>query len=154
MAFMEMANRRRPPAPILGLATVMVWFLAAVTPLGLAATGRAPAGPPTPAEKYLLDQLAAGKVANLQEAFPEETGRVIRGLFVEEVLTGARKDCSIHRNGVLIEGAIVREPVDLRNAVIAHDTRLAHCRFDGEVNLSKSVFENSFSVEGSVFHGP
>ena len=154
MAFMQTQNKRWPRVLLLGLGTVLFWALAEITPLALAESGRTPAGPPNPAEKYVLDQLAAGKVADLKVAFPDEAGRVVRGSFLEEVLTGARKDCSIHRNGVLIEGAIVREPVDLRNAVIAHDTRLVHCRFDGEVNLSKSVFENSFSIEGSIFQGP
>jgi hypothetical protein len=119
-----------------------------------AAPVRPSAGQPTPAEKYVLDQIAAGKVANLEEAFPDETSRIVRAVFLEELLTGVRKDCVIHRNGVQIEGAIVREPVDLRNAEITHDTRLIRCRFDGAVNLSKCIFENGFSVAASIFSGP
>ena len=55
MVFMQTVNRRWPQALILGLGTVMVWFLAARPPGALAASGRTSAGPPTPAEKYLLD---------------------------------------------------------------------------------------------------
>lgn len=120
------------------------------------AASRAPlaAGAPTVAEKFLLDQVAAGKVADLTAAFPDESARVIRGVFLEELLTGSRKDLVIHRNGVLIEGAIVRELIDLRNAAVAHDTRLARCRLEGGVNFSKSIFADSLSLEETVFHGP
>ncbi len=79
-------------------------------PLATLAAARVPAaaGTPTLPEKYLLDQVAAGKVADLGAAFPDEVTRVIRGVFLEELLTGSRKDCVIHRNGVQVEGAIVR----------------------------------------------
>jgi len=117
------------------------------------AASRAPlaAGAPTVAEKFLLDQVAAGKVADLTTAFPDESARVIRGVFLEELITGGRKDVVLHRNGVMIEGAIVRELLDLRNAEIAHDTRLVRCRLEGGVNFSKSIFADRLSLEGTVF---
>jgi hypothetical protein len=123
--------------------------------LSVAAVSRNPAraGEPTVSEKYVLDRVAAGKVATLGEAFPDATSRVIRSVFLEELLTGARQDCVIHRNGVLIDGAIVREPVDLRNAEIAWDTRLKGCRFEGGVNFSRSIFREGISFEESVFNG-
>lgn len=111
------------------------------------------AGAPTVSEKFLIDQIVAGKVANLEDAFPNESARVIRGVFLEELLTGSRKDCVIHRNGVQIEGAIVRDPLDLRNAQITSDVRLARCRFEADVNLSKCSFEDGLSMEGSIFSG-
>ena len=127
-----------------------VFVLGAVLLCG-AAPVRPSAGQPTPAEKYVLDQIAGGKVANLEQAFPDDAGRRLRGIFLEELLTGLRKDCVIHRNGVQIEGAIVGEPLDLRNAEIPYDTHLARCRFNGGVNLSKCIFENGFSIAGSSF---
>ena len=114
----------------------------------------ATAGAPGIAEKYLIDQVAAGKVANLTAAFPDAGARVIRGVFMEELLTGSRKDCVIHRNGVQIEGAVVREMIDLRNAEITCDTQLVRCRFDGGVNFSKSIFKDGLSVEETAFHDP
>lgn len=114
-------------------------------------SGRFSAGKATPSEQFLIEQISAGKVADLQAAFPDENERVIRGAFLEEVLIGSRKDCSVHRNGVQIKGAVVKDAVDLRNVEIAHDTRFSGCVFEREVNFSKSVFENSLSVEGSVF---
>lgn len=136
-------------------------FIAVLLTLWLAllvtvAASRAPvaAGAPNIAEKYLLDQVAAGKVADLGVAFPDEDARVIRGVFLEELLTGSRKDCIIHRNGVQVEGAIVRELVELRNAEIACDTHLVRCRFEGGINFSRSIFNDGLSVEESVFQGP
>ncbi|MBC8094893.1 MAG: pentapeptide repeat-containing protein [Akkermansiaceae bacterium] len=129
------------------------WF---APPAAVAASreSAAAAGAPTIAEKYLLDQVAAGKVADFNTAFPDEGARAIRGIFLEELLTGSRKDCIIHRNGVQVEGAVVREAVDLRNAEIARATQLVRCRFEGSINFSRSIFHESLSVEGSVFQGP
>ena len=139
---------------ITGWLTAVAMVLLASVALMAAPRVPASAGAPTPSEKYLLDQIVAGKVANLEEAFPDDAGRVIRGAFLEELLTGSRKDCVIHRNGVQIEGALIRDALDLRNAQIACDTRLVRCRFEAEVNFSKCIFENSLSVEESVFAGP
>lgn len=127
----------------------------ALLALGLTprATVAAAAGAPTVPEKYLLEQVAAGKVADLSVAFPEDGTRVIRGGFLEELLTGSRTDCVIHRNGVSVEGAIVRELVELRHAEIACDTQLVRCRFEGGINFSRSIFNDGLSVAGSVFLG-
>ncbi|MGV3754684.1 MAG: pentapeptide repeat-containing protein [Verrucomicrobiota bacterium] len=116
-----------------------------------AAPARTSAGAPTPTEKYVLEQIAAGKVANLETAFPEVERRMIRGVFLEELLAGMRKDCIIHRNGVQIEGAIVKEAVDLRNTEIVNDTRLTRCRFEGPVTLSQCAFTSGLLLEGSEF---
>ena len=138
--------------PRLIVALLTLWL----APLAAVAASREPvtAGAPTIAEKYLLDQVAAGKIADLSAAFPNEETRVIRGVFLEELLTGSRKDCIIHRNGVQVEGAIVREVVELRNAEIARDTQLVRCQFEGGINFSRSIFNDGLSVEKSVFHGP
>ena len=139
--------RSRLPATLLTLALVPQLLLAAARePLA--------AGGPTGAEKFVLEQVTAGKVADLTTQFPEAGARVLRGLFLEELLTGSRKDLVMHRNGVLIEGAVVRERIDLRNAEVTHDTRLARCRLEGGVNFSKSIFTDGLSLEGSVFRGP
>lgn len=143
-----MMNCRRP-----FLCTVLL--VLSLLPRPLLAASRAPvaAGAPTLAEKFVLEQIGAGKVAALPDAFPDEKARVIRAVFLEELLTGSRKDVVIHRNGVLIEGAVVREVVDLRNTEMTHDIRLMRCRFEGGVNFSKSIFADGLSLEESVFQG-
>jgi hypothetical protein len=134
--------------------TIICWLLLRGGDSVFGAVERVTLGELSAAEKYLIDQATAGEVANLTEQFTNPVARVIRGRLIEELLTGARKNFSMHRNGLMIEGAVVRELLDLRNAKIAHDTRLAGCTFEGGVNLSKSGFENSLSIEGSVFNGP
>ncbi len=138
--------------PRLIAALLALWL----APLATAAASREPpaAGAPNRAEKYLLDQVAAGNVADLTAAFPEEGTRLIRGVFLEELLTGSRKDCVIHRNGVQVEGAIVREGVDLRNTEITRETRLVRCRFEEGVNFSRCVFADGLSLAETVFLGP
>jgi uncharacterized protein YjbI with pentapeptide repeats len=137
------------------LIMTLLVLLTLARPASLAAQPRRPsAGKPTVGEKHLMEQVTAGKVADLGRAFADETNRVVRAAFLEELLMGARTDCDIHRNGVIIEGIVVREPVDLRNVKIPHDVRLANCRFEGEVNFSKSEFENALSLEGSTFAAP
>ena len=130
-------------------AVLALWLV----PFATIAASREPAaaGAPTVAEKYILDQVAAGKVADLSTTFPEEEARVIRGVFLEELLSGSRKDYIIHRNGVLIEGAIVRDLIDLRNAEIIHDTQLVRCRFDRGANFSRSIFAEGLSLVESSF---
>lgn len=98
-----------------------------------------------------MDQVILGNVANLSSAFPNDERRVIRGVFLEELLTGVRKDCSIHRNGVQIEGAIIHDTVDLRNAQIKNDVRLIKCQFNGEVIFAQADFADGFLLERCTF---
>jgi len=103
----------------------------------------------TVAEKFVLAQVRAGKPADLQAQFPEETNRVLRAAFLEAVLT--QDGTNVHRYGFSIAHAVIPEAFDLRNAEIHHETTLTECRFAGEVNFSKSVFENGLSLAGSSF---
>lgn len=103
----------------------------------------------TVAEKFVLAQITAGKSADLQSQFAEENNRVLRGAFLEALLT--QSGTNIHRSGFSIEHAVVLDAVDLRNAEVHYETSLTECRFAGEVNLSKSIFENGLSLTGSTF---
>lgn len=102
------------------------------------------------AEKYLVTQAAQGELAQ----FTNSTSHEIRGRLVEELLTGTRAGFSMHRNGLQVEGAVVREMLDLRNSKIAHDIRFTRCSFEAGANFSKSAFENSVSLERCEFKGP
>jgi hypothetical protein len=132
----------------------LLWLMPPPSSVAAVSKNPARAGEPTASEKYVLDRIAAGKVANLAEAFPDAASRLIRAVFLEELLTGVRQDCVVHRNGVQIESAIIREPVDLQNAEITSDTRLKGCRFEGGLNFSRSIFREGISFEESVFNGP
>ncbi|MEO7298507.1 MAG: pentapeptide repeat-containing protein [Verrucomicrobiota bacterium] len=100
-------------------------------------------------EKFVLAQVVAGKIADLKTEFANETNRVLRAAFLEALLT--QSGTNVHRNGFSIEHAVVLDVLDLRNAVVHYETRLVECRFAGEANFSKSIFENGFSLTGSIF---
>lgn len=106
----------------------------------------------TAAEKFVLEQVVAGKSADLKSQFSEGTNSALRGAFLEALLSQA--GTNVHRNGISIERALILDPVDLRNALVRHEVSLVECRFQSEVNFSKSVFENGLSLAGSAFQGP
>ena len=133
-------------------------LILALLPLGLGAAGRPESkfsldGPAlTAGEKFVLEQLAAGKSADLKNQFGAGTNSVLRGAFIEALLS--RSGTNVHRNGVSIEHAVIVDPVGLRNAAVRYEVNLLECRFEGGVDFSKSVFENTLSLAGSTFHGP
>ncbi len=106
----------------------------------------------TASEKFVLAQVGAGKPADLKSQFADETNRVLRAAFLEAVLT--QSGTNVHRNGFFIEHAVILDALDLHNAEVHFETSLVECRFAGEVNFSKSVFKNGFSLAGSAFDKP
>ena len=103
----------------------------------------------TACEKYVLEQVIAGKSADLQSQFADETNRVLRAAFLEALLT--QSGTNVHRNGFSIQHAVVPDALDLRNVEVHYETSLTECRFAREVNFSKSIFPNGFSLSGSTF---
>src|SRR4051812_38952241 len=73
----------------------------------------------TVGEKFVLEQLAAGKSADLKSQFGAGTNSVLRGAFLEALLS--RSGTNVHRNGVSIEHAVIVDPVGLRNAVVRYE---------------------------------
>ena len=133
-------------------------LILALLPLGLYAAGRPDSkfsldgSRLTVGEKFVLEQVAAGKSADLKSEFGAGTNSVLRGAFIEALLS--RSGTNVHRNGVSIEHAVIVDPVGLRNAVARYEVNLLECRFEAEVDFSKSVFENTLSLAGSTFQGP
>src|SRR5215208_862975 len=70
----------------------------------------------TAGEKFVLEQLAAGKSADLRSQFGEGTNSVLRGAFLEALLS--QPGTNVHRNAVSIRHAVVLDAVLLRNAAI------------------------------------
>ena len=106
----------------------------------------------TAGEKFVLEQLAAGKSADLKSQFGEGTNSVLRSAFLEALLS--RPGTNVSRNAVSIEHAVVLDAVDLRNVAVRHEVSLLECRFQAAVDFSKTVFENTLSLAGSTFQGP
>jgi len=70
-------------------------------------------------EKFVLEQLAAGKSADLKSQFGEGTNSVLRGAFLEALLS--QPGTNVHRNGISIEHAVVLDAVDLRNTTVRYE---------------------------------
>ena len=106
------------------------------------------------AEQWVVAQVAAGKTADLSEQFPDKQKdkRKLSAHFLEALLTGALSDVKPHRHGVRINGAIIDEPIDLRNAQIPSEVRLEHCQFNASVTFVSAIFAGSVSFESSTFN--
>ena len=71
--------------------------------------------------------------------------------FLVDLLTGSTEDAEVHHKGVRIANGVVAERLDLELAEISHETRLTGFRFEGDVDLSRSVFLKGISFAGSSF---
>lgn len=105
----------------------------------------------TSVEKWILERITVGEIADLKKQFPDEADRVINSSFIENLLTNSLEGVEIHRHGVRIMNAIFAQPIDLVNAEIPHEILLGNCHFGDNVNLLGSLFRKSVSFEGSLF---
>ena len=109
----------------------------------------------TKAERYVLQQVAAGTVANflVGEKLAEEKDRVVRGCFIRQLLTNPGNKLPIHRHGIMVENAIVCGRIDLNNDEVHYDVALDHCIFMDDFDITQSHFAKSLSVARSAFEG-
>jgi uncharacterized protein YjbI with pentapeptide repeats len=106
-------------------------------------------------EKWVLERVAAGEVADLKEKFgPEDKGRQLRARFLEALLTDALPGFKAHRGGIYLAHAIVTEPLALEFAAVDHAIFFINCRFQDLVNCGGCYFKKSLTVKQSVFAGP
>jgi uncharacterized protein YjbI with pentapeptide repeats len=106
-------------------------------------------GSGTPTERFILDKLAAGQVADLLTRPDKE--RVVNATFVEQILTGQNSSGKIHWRGVQIVGAIIRERVNLRGAEIPYRVLLTKSRFNGGIDCAESHFLKLLDLSDSHF---
>ena len=67
-----------------------------------------------PAEKFVVDKVVAGQVADLQEAFgPAPEKPRLRAAFLEALLTNALPGVQIHRSGIYLVNAVIAGPLNL-----------------------------------------
>jgi hypothetical protein len=104
------------------------------------------------AKEWVIVQATAGKIADLNELFPQQSDRKLSAHFLEGLLTGTLPGVKVHRNGVQITGAIIDDPIDLSNAQIPSEVRLEHCVFNEDVSFITANFARSVSFEHSTFN--
>lgn len=103
-------------------------------------------------EQFVLRQVAKGEIADLKEEFGEtEEERRLRARFLEELLTGELPGVKVHRRGVLIENAVVEEPLDLENAEVDVDVALDKFIFKASVSFRDGSFKNHLFLSGAHF---
>lgn len=130
------------------LAALLLFILAGLT------AGAARAQGQSPQETWVLQQLASGLTADLREKFgPEEKARVLRGRFLEALLTGEMSGFKAHRRGVSIKNAVIPDYVSLRSAEVVQAVDLQACRFPAGVDFGYALFKKSLSLDGSTITG-
>lgn len=143
--------KHREPKSNLSATFVAAMSIAALIPLGNTAFAQtSPTLKPNPAaEKWVAEQLDAGKPADLEEKYPNANQRVLSAAFLESLLT--TPGGKVHRHGVRIAGAIIAGPLDLVNAEVPYDTHLVACRFTDAVDLSDARFQGNLDFADSSF---
>lgn len=103
-------------------------------------------------EKWVLEKVGAGEVADLKEKFgAEEAARQLRARFVEALLTDGFPGFKVHRSGIYLVNAVISEPLSLEFATVPHAVFLVGCRFQGPVNFSGCEFKKSLSLPQAFF---
>jgi len=131
-----------------------VWVALALT-LGMnPANAAAAVSGLTPAETWVMQQVASGWEADLQQRFgPAAEARQLRGAFVEALLTNELPGFKAHRRGVSIKGAIINDYINLQSAEVPLAVALVNCRFAGAINFSYCQFKKSLSLDQSRIKG-
>jgi hypothetical protein len=125
---------------------MLVFILAGLTP------GAAFAQGPSPQETWVLQQVAAGRVADLKERFGEdETARTIRGRFVEALLTDEFSGFKPPRGGIYLLNAIIPDIFSLQYATVEQAVFLEGCQFRGLVNCGGAHFKKTLDLKQAVF---
>jgi hypothetical protein len=103
----------------------------------------------TKQEKYVLKQVAVGKVADLKAQFgEEEENRILSASFLKDLLAG---NYNVHRKGIWIVGAVIPEQLDLEFFHITEVVRLSNCRFKKHFVCRDAVFDKNFAINDSEF---
>ena len=125
---------------------LVVWIAVLLT---FGVTYSAPAQTNNPAsttatEKWVLEQVAKGEEAHLETTFAVDD-RKLSGSFIRKLLTNSIPGLKVGQHGVHIYGAVVTDPIDLRDEEIPYNFSLA------EVERRQNEIENG-SV--SLLPGP
>jgi hypothetical protein len=106
----------------------------------------------SPAEKWVLEKVAAGEVADVKEKFGDKVEpRQVRGRFVEALLTDGIPGFKAHRSGIYLANAIISDSLSLEFATVSQAIFLVGCRFQGPVNFAGCEFKKSLSLPQAFF---
>lgn len=104
------------------------------------------------AERYVIEQLRAGKPADLSIKYPENTeNRILRGCFLVQLLTNHDDEFKIHAQGIVIDNAEIKGEIELKGGQIASEVKFTHCKFDDIFDFSQSTFARDLLLTRSIF---
>ena len=117
----------------------LLFFLGSATP----ALAEAPKSALSPAEEYVLTQVAQGEIADLEVKFKKgEADRVVRASFLEALVINQNNNYKIDKMGIQIIGARIPGTLSLANTEISYYLSLAKCHFD-DVDFFQTVFKKA-----------
>jgi hypothetical protein len=106
----------------------------------------------SPAEGYVLQQVATGGVADLKEKFgAAEKPRQLRAAFLEALLTGGLPGVQVHRSGVYLFNAVITGPLSLEFAAVPQPVFFIGCDFQGLANFAGCEFAKSLTIKQGTF---
>ncbi len=102
----------------------------------------------------MLKQVANGAFADLKTEFPNESDRVLRPAFLQDLFTREAKNLHVGRIGIQIANAVMKDDADLEFLDMPYDVALFAFRFEKKVDFSFSNFRKNLEISGSTFAGP
>lgn len=108
--------------------------------------------PLTNQEKFILEQVEKGRIANLKEKFgEEEEKREIRAKFLEELLTGNFDAIKVHRRGGRLSHAVITGSLNLENAEIPYDVSIIDSHFRSNASFRDAFFKQHLVLNRTTF---
>ena len=104
------------------------------------------------AESWVIEQVQAGKEADLAQHFPTDEGkRMLGGRFLEELVTDGLPGVKPRRFGIHVSGAVFNDPIALDNAQINYPLWLNHCQFNAAFSAVRAAFVSTIQFDNSTF---
>jgi hypothetical protein len=103
----------------------------------------------TPAERYVLEQLQMGLLADFGRVVENE--RQLSASFIARLLTSRDTHLKTPSLGIWIEDAVITGELDLAGQEIPYHVILGNCRFLNSANFRGSHFAEGLTVSGSTF---
>lgn len=109
---------------------------------------------PNAQERWVRDQVNAGRTADLPAGFPREPNmRVLRGEFIEALLceTVLLPKVRPPRGHISIKNARINGRINLDGAELAHELTLSHCELPDGFSGRRSIWGKPLTILGGVF---
>jgi uncharacterized protein YjbI with pentapeptide repeats len=90
-----------------------------------------------PAEKYVIEQVKKGQIADFSHKTEED--RILSADFLKKLLTGGFLHLKVPEKGIMIERARIKEKIDINKEKISFPVYL-RCIFDKDISFSQTEF--------------